>query len=305
MSHSTQICKVDQTANGKKNNSEYYYGDATPMLQGFTKTGGKKELVNNNDVTSEYSTKVPVDKTKGPVTTKMFVFAKTKGKSCVGYVWKISKHKRNQEKKITLRENCNFATDGKSTFSGWKKDKIAYTECKPIFQDGNFVRNKETKQWFKVMYVTDHDTVLMPVLSEKGTPVKPKKSNVKSKRIPKHPELNGFKKDMKVFALYYKLTQEKFAKKHFKDDWQTATITGTVLEVSKDKPCCKIRWHDGPMKDTVGVWQNASLTKANEADTSTKSKATGKGKGKGAGKGAGFCQKNKTHICFCKGTFAF
>ena len=77
MSHSTQICKVDQTANGKKNNSEYYYGDATPMLQGFTKTGGKKELVNNNDVTSEYSTKVPVDKTKGPVTTKMFVFAKT------------------------------------------------------------------------------------------------------------------------------------------------------------------------------------------------------------------------------------
>ena len=79
MSHSTQICKVDQTARGKKNNSEYYYGDATPMLQGFTKTGGKKKLVNNNDVTSEYCTKVPVDKTKGPVTTKMLVLAKHKG----------------------------------------------------------------------------------------------------------------------------------------------------------------------------------------------------------------------------------
>ena len=174
-------------------------------------------MVDNNVVTSKYCTKVPVDKTKGPVTTKMFVFAKHKGKSCVGYVWRFSKHKKKEDRKITLRENCDFATDGKSTFSGWTKSKIAYTECKPIFQDGNFVRNKETKQWFKVLYVTDHETALMPVLSVKGTPVKKKQSNGKSKRKPKHPELNGFKKDDKVIALYYKLTQEKFAREHFKN----------------------------------------------------------------------------------------
>ena len=81
----------------------------------------------------------------------------------------------------------------------------------------------------------------MSVLSVKGTPVKKKQSNGKSKRKPKHPELNGFEKDMKVIALYYKLTREEYTKKHFKDAWQTATITGTVLEALKDKPCCKIR----------------------------------------------------------------
>ena len=108
--------------------------------------------------------------------------------------------------------------------------------------------------------------------------------------------VEGFKKGDKVTAVYFELTSETFAKKHFGNDWQTATIAGTVLKVFQDS--CEIRWHDGPMKNSVGTLstKNGSLTKVNAGATPKETEGT-----PSAGKHIfAFC---KMHICLFENTY--